>query len=193
MTSDRLLEVKVGKFHYAGTLRSLEFLELGPVFRKTSTRGMKLKLLVLEPVLYGKGDSRGYDKRGYLLCSDLNMSAETLIAAYLMRWEVEIIHQIWKTDLGTGDPQTRKHRIRAAMVAFYVLLQVAIRITFCEERTDAFGPLTKWASNKRTRFEKDQVKEGKPKPRYRATPTVIKHLIARALAPKGTKPPRLVA
>jgi hypothetical protein len=44
-----------------------------------------------------------------MLCSDLNMNAEDP-PAYLMRWEVEVIYRIWKTDLGIGDPQTRKHR-----------------------------------------------------------------------------------
>jgi hypothetical protein len=51
------------------------------------------------------------------------------------------------------------------MVAYYALRQVAVRISIGEERTDAFGPLTKWASNKRASFAKNQANEGKPKPR----------------------------
>jgi len=57
MAVGHLLEVKVGDFHYAGALRRLKYLELGPVFRKTSTKKMLLKLLVLEPVPY-QGPSR---------------------------------------------------------------------------------------------------------------------------------------
>jgi hypothetical protein len=110
-----------------------------------------------------------------------------------MRWELDVVHRVWKTDLGIGDAQTRKHRYRAAMVAYYALLQVAIHMTFGEERDQGFGPLTKWAANRRAWFEKKQLKEGKPKPKYRATPTEIKNLIVRATAPRGTKILPLVA
>ena len=193
MAVDRLLDVNLGKFHYAGALRDLKFLELGPVFRKNSTRSMRLKLLVLEPVPYGKGETRGYNRRAYLLSTDLDMPAADLIAAYLMRWELEVIHRIWKTDLGIGDPQTKKHRIRAAMAAYYALLQVANLLTFGEERSEGFGPLSKWAANRRAYFERCQVAEGKPKPKYRATPTEIKNLIVRANSPRGTKVLPLIA
>ena len=193
MAIDQLLEVKVGKFHYAGALRSLKFREKGPVFRKNSTRGKFLRLLILDPVPYGKGKTRGYNQRAFLLSTDLNLNAEMLIAAYLMRWELEVIHRIWKTDLGIGDAQVRKNRIPAAMAAYFALLLVANRLILGEERNEGYGPLTKWAANRRKWFEGEQAKDGKPKPRYRASPTELKTLLVTAMARKGAKVLALVA
>jgi hypothetical protein len=79
------------------------------------------------------------------------------------------------------------------MAAYYALLQVANLLTFGEERSEGFGQLPKWAANRRAYFERCQVAEGKPKPKYRATPTEIKNLIVRANSPRGTKVLSLIA
>ena len=70
---------------------------------------------------------------------------------------------------------------------------MATRLTFGEERIEGFGPLPKWVANRRAWFEDNQRKEGKPKPRYRASPTEIKNLHVRAMALKGSRVFRLVA
>ncbi len=124
MAVQHLLDVNVEKFHYAGRHRDLKFLAVGPVFRKTSTRRKLLRLLILEPVPFGRGPGqpKGYNRRAYLLTTDHSLPAKDLVQAYLMRWELEVIHRIWKTDLGIGDAQVRKHKIPAAMAAYYALL-----------------------------------------------------------------------
>ena len=104
-----------------------------------------------------------------------------------------MVHRIWKTDLGIGDARVKKHRVPAAMAAYYALLVTASRLTFGEERNDGFGLLPKWAACRRAYFERRQLMDGNPKPRYRASPTEIKTLIVRANAPKGVKVLALVA
>lgn len=62
-----------------------------------------------------------------------------------------------------------------------------------EERNDGFGRPTKWTANRRDWFEREQLSEGKPAPKYRASPTEIKAMLIRALAPKGATIRALVA
>jgi hypothetical protein len=195
MAMDRLLEAQAGRFHYAGAHRELRFLETGPLFRKTSTRKAPLKLLILEPVPYGRGKSKpkGYNKRAFLLTTALDTPPDVLIGAYLMRWELEVVHRIWKTDLGIGQAQVRKHRVPAAMAAYYALLVIANRIALGEERHPGFGPTPKWIAKRREYLEKEKVDQGKPKPRYRASPTEIKTLITRVLGTKWQPALPLVA
>jgi hypothetical protein len=160
----------------------LKYLAVGPVFRKTSTRNKLLRLIILEPVPYGKGESRGYNERAYLLTTDMSLPASDLTAFYLMRWELENIHRIFKTTLGLGDAQVQKQRLPSAIAAFYALLVVAVQLTQGEERHEGFGPLPKWTTNRRAFFEKMQLKDGKPAPRYRPSAEDIMALFRRAMA-----------
>ena len=189
------LQVNVGKFDYAGARRDLKFLAMGPVFRKTSTKKKLLRLMILEPVPYGrgKGKPKGYNLRAYLLTTDMNLPPETIIAAYLMRWELEVLHRIFKTDLGIGTAQVRKNKLAAAMVSYYALLMIATRLTQGQVRHAGYGPLPKWIATRRAWFERTELAEGKPAPVYRPSPTEIKTLIIRAMLPKGTRIHRLVA
>jgi hypothetical protein len=149
MATEEMLKVNLGKFHYAGAYREMKYLALGPVFRKTSTRDKLLRLMILEPVPYGKGESRGYNERAYLLTTDMSLPAEDLVAYYLMRWELENIHRIFKTTLGIGDAQVRKQRLPPAMAAYFTMLVVAIHLTQGDERHEGFGKLPKWTTNRR--------------------------------------------
>ena len=195
LAENRQLQVNVGKFDYAGSRRDLKFLAMGPVFRKTSTKKRLLRLMILEPVPYGrgKGKPKGYNLRAYLLTTDMTMPPEMIVMAYLMRWELEVLHRIYKTDLGVGTAQVRKHKLPAAMVAYYALLQIAIRLTQGQERHAGYGPLPKWRAMHRAWFTREQVKDGKPAPRFRPSPTDIKTITIRALVPKGTRIHPLVA
>ena len=85
MATDRALPVIQDDFHYGGDLRKLNYLAVGPVYRKHGTHKKPLRLLILEPVPFGKGESRGYNCRAYLLTTDFRLTTSALIQAYLDR------------------------------------------------------------------------------------------------------------
>ena len=188
-----LLPVLTGNFQYAGSLRPLEYRSAGPVFRKSSTGTKMLRLMILEPVPFGKGENAGYNERAYLLTTDMTLPPTDLVQFYLYRWELENIHRILKTTFGVGDAQVRHQRVASAMAAYFALMQVAIRLSQGEERHAGYGPLPKWIANRRASFTKLRLKDGKPAPVYRASATDIKTLFRKILAPKGTKVTALVA
>lgn len=49
----------------------------------------------------------GVKKWHYLVCTDLDLSAQTIISCYLVRWEVENFYRTAKQSLGWGDYQMR--------------------------------------------------------------------------------------
>ncbi|MDR2665445.1 MAG: hypothetical protein LBC21_04105 [Oscillospiraceae bacterium] len=65
-------------------------------------------------------DKMLYRDPAYLICSDMTMSLESLLQAYLWRWEIEVNFKEEKTVLGVGEAQVRKEESVRSAPAFYV-------------------------------------------------------------------------
>lgn len=90
-----------------------------------------LQLIVIRPVGYRltKQSPVLYRDPAYLICTDANMNLQTLLQAYLWRWEIEVNFRDQKTLLGCGKAQVRKeepcYKVPAFVTAVYGLFLVA--------------------------------------------------------------------
>ena len=184
-----------GDFHYGGAVRGLRFKTIGPLYRPLSTRKTLLRLLVLQPVPYGRGEGRGYNHRAYLLTTDLKNLPKDLIQSYLDRWQIEVLHRDLKSGLGLGQSQVwREHsiaRVHPALVATYAFLLIATLMTQGQQRTTTFGQLPKWRQNLLKWRTKKALLNGTTPPVPRPSVTDVTTLLRRAVTGKWT--PRLVA
>jgi len=100
--------------------------------RWKSSGSLCLALLVVRPVGYRirQGASRSYRQPAYLICTDLTLTPQQILQAYLWRWEIEVNFRDEKTLLGLGEPQVRNEaavRTTAAFTVFtYALLLLAL-------------------------------------------------------------------
>ena len=196
LAKDRSVPSYTGRFDYGGQERTLSFKVVSPVYRRHSTRKVPLKLMILAPVPYGHGTTRGYNKRAYLLTTSFHLSEEVLVQAYLDRWQIEVLHRDLKSGVGMGQAQVRTERsvdrIHSALAAAYALLLLAVRQTQGQERTDrGFGRLPKWRTNVRSWRARKAIAAGKQVPTYRPSVTDMTALLRQALA--DVRSHRLVA
>jgi len=76
------------------------------------------------------------------------VTPETLLEAYLLRWEIEVGFRDQKNWLGIGKAQVRNEssvkRTPAFMSACYSMLLMSSMKVFDDKRTEDFAPLPKW-------------------------------------------------
>ena len=76
------------------------------------------------------------------------VAPETLLEAYLLRWEIEVGFRDQKNWLGIGKAQVRNsvsvEKTPAFMSACYCMLLIASMKAFGDKRTEAFGQLPRW-------------------------------------------------
>jgi hypothetical protein len=79
-------------------------------------------LVVIRPLGYRprKKAKMLYRDPAYLICSDVTMALESLLQAYLWRWEIEVNFKEEKDVLGVGEAQVRKEESVRSAPAFYV-------------------------------------------------------------------------
>jgi hypothetical protein len=141
----RTAELRIGavrhEFHYK---------ELSNVLWRGGAGLRRLRLIVIAPQPYRtKGDGgKDYRQPAYLLTTDLQTPAETLIQIYIDRWQIEVNHRDEKDLLGVGQAQVWSEqsvpRQPAFIVALYSLLLLASLLEFGPGRTSAFAPLPRW-------------------------------------------------
>lgn len=108
-----------------------------------------LQLLIIRPLGYrlSKNSRMLYRQPAYLICTDANLSAQSLLQAYLWRWEIEVNFREEKTLMGCGQAQVRHpqsvERVPAFLVGIYSFLLLGAERT----RTDpaqVLLPRPKW-------------------------------------------------
>jgi len=108
-----------------------------------------LQLIVIRPVGYRltKKSPVLYRDPAYLICTDASMDLQTLLQAYLWRWEIEVNFRDQKTLLGCGQAQVRKEepcfKVPAFVTAVYGLFLVA-----ANKATQIELPRSKWYPRK---------------------------------------------
>ena len=113
---------------------------------------MPLQVVVIRPAGYRlrNGSKLLYRQPAFLICTDGKLDLQTLVQAYVYRWEIECNHRDEKSLLGVGQGQVRNpdavRRLPQLQVAGYSLLLLATLLSSGFERTGEFLPLAKWRS-----------------------------------------------
>ena len=114
----------------AGKVHAFEVKTMAAV-RWAGTGDRDARLVVVRPLAYRprQGARLLYRHPVYLLCTDPSLPVETLLQAYLWRWEIEVNFRDEKTVLGMGEAQVRTPEAVAAvprlMAAAYAFLLLA--------------------------------------------------------------------
>lgn len=135
----------------AGEMRDIPVKVMGPVYWRVSGVDLPLLLVVIKPAGYRsrKGGRLQYRRPAFLICTDPSLALETLVQAYLYRWEIECNHRDEKTLLGVGQGQVRNpqavRRLPQLQVAGYSLALLASLLASGFERGQhEYLPLPKW-------------------------------------------------
>lgn len=122
----------------------------------------QLQMIVLAPTPYHKrkGAKADYRQPAFLLCTDADMPADRVIAAYLQRWGIEVNFRDEKSLLGIGDAQVRNPKsvpsVPAFAVACYSLLLLATGRAFPEAGVSGW-PQPKWRTQRPRAFSLSQA------------------------------------
>lgn len=136
--------------HFGGAWRSIRYKEVNEVLWQRGAGTRKIRLLVVAPQPYkiSPGSRTNYRRPAYLLCTDLESPAVTILQAYFDRWQIEVNHREEKDTLGVGQAQVRSTqsvpRHPAFAVAGYSLLLLAGLKSFGPGRPESFMVLPKW-------------------------------------------------
>jgi hypothetical protein len=127
---DESIPWQTAKAYAAGKVHDFDIKIVSPV-RWKGTGERDLKLIVIRPLAYRptKGSKLQYREPAYLLCTAPNLSVETILQAYLWRWEIEVTFREEKTVLGLGEAQVRTDstvaNVPAFIAAIYAYLHLA--------------------------------------------------------------------
>lgn len=120
---------------------------------KSATAKHNLKLVVVRPLGYRltKGSKILYRKPAYLICTDTELDIQTLLQAYLWRWEIEVDFREEKSMLGCGQAQVRNPNSAETFPAFiaaaYAMLHIASHRAY-QKANNITIPRPKWYKKK---------------------------------------------
>ncbi len=155
---NELFPYKSTRAHYAGDFRQIRYKEFPEVFWKWSTRKKPLRLIILAPTPYRRTHKSKLEYRdpAYLLTTNFELSAETLIQKYLDRWQIEVNFEEEKQQMTLGKQQVWSQRsiprAPAFIVACYAALLLAGVLHFSDRRLEGvFEKLPKWRNKEPSR------------------------------------------
>lgn len=112
-----------------------------------------MQLVVIRPLGYRltKSSKMLYREPAYLICTDNELNINTLLQAYLWRWEIEVNFRDEKTLMGCGQAQVRSPEsiklVPAFIVAVYALLHLAAHRSL-KNADQIMLPRPKWYKKK---------------------------------------------
>jgi hypothetical protein len=115
--------------------------------RWKGTGDRDVRIVVIRPLSYrlSKSSRLLYRNPAYLICTDPDLCLETLVQAYVWRWEIELNFRDEKTVLGVGEAQVRNpnaaESVPALVTAAYAYLLLAAAEVSC---TASSLPRTRW-------------------------------------------------
>jgi len=118
------------KAYAAGKIHDFDVKVIGPI-RWKGAGARDLSLIVIRPLAYRptRKSKLLYRDPAYLLCSEVSLSVELVLQAYLWRWEIEVVFRDEKTLLGLGEAQVRTDpavaHVPAFVAAMYAYLHLA--------------------------------------------------------------------
>ncbi|HLJ78572.1 MAG TPA: hypothetical protein VKT75_14215 [Acidobacteriaceae bacterium] len=146
---DSIPVVKVRCFA-AGEVRDIPVKVVRTVFWRKAGPDMPLQLVVIKPLGYRlrKGSKLLYRQPAFLICTDPQLDLQTLLQAYIDRWEIECNHRDEKSLIGAAQGQVWNPlavtRLPQFQVAIYSLLLLASILAYGFQRTAVYLPLPRW-------------------------------------------------
>lgn len=134
------------KAYAAGRVHDFEVKTLEAV-RWLGTGNVNVRLVVIRPLAYRprKGARLLYRDPAYLICTDPNLPLETLLQAYLWRWQIEVNFRDEKTLLGMGEAQVRTQESVAKAPMFTAACYAILQLAAAQTGMTVQGlPLPKW-------------------------------------------------
>ncbi len=134
----------------AGAVRQIPVKILSTVYWRKAGPDMPLLLVVIKPLGYRlrKGSKLLYRQPAFLICTDPQLDLQTLLQAYIDRWEIECNHRDEKSLTGVAQGQVWNPlavtRLPQFQVAIYSLLLLASILAYGFQRTATYLPLPKW-------------------------------------------------
>ena len=116
----------------------------------TALRNQPCSVCAVKGQYYSKYGKRQHTHPAFLVMTGdiAGVAPETLLEAYLLRWEIEVGFRDQKNWLGIGKAQVRNsvsvRKTPAFMSACYSMLLLASMKAFDDKRTEAFGQLPRW-------------------------------------------------
>ena len=150
MLADERISLHTVTIRAGGRCHHLKYKIVSRACWPKATRNTPVRLILIKPLGYRlrKGAKLLYRQPAYLLAVGEHTDVETLIRAYLARWEIEVSFRDEKTILGVGKAQVWNElsirRTPAFHVACYSCLLLASIRCFADRRTEAFAPLSPW-------------------------------------------------
>jgi hypothetical protein len=134
----------------AGEVRQIPVKILRNVYWRKAGPDLRLLLVVIKPLGYRlrKGSKLLYRQPAFLICTDPELDLQTLLQAYVDRWEIECNHRDEKSLIGVAQGQVWSPKAVARLpqfqVAIYSLLLLASILAYGFQRTAAYLPLPLW-------------------------------------------------
>lgn len=128
----------------AGKKQRFEIKTVAPV--RWSGAGQKdVRVVAIRPLAYRprKGARLLYRDPVYLVCSDPDLALQSLLQAFVWRWEIEINFRDEKTVLGVGEAQVRTQAAVQAVTSFVVAAYAFLLLAGAQTGRIAL-PLPKW-------------------------------------------------
>ena len=147
---DQSMETIQVRCFAAGKFHDIPVKVLRRVYWRKAGVDLPLQVIVIKPLGYRlrNGSKLLYRKPAFLICTDLKLDLQTLIQAYIYRWEIECNHRDEKSLLGVAQGQVwNPHAVRRLpqlQVASYSLLLLASLLSSGFQRTADYLPLPKW-------------------------------------------------
>jgi hypothetical protein len=147
---DESIPVQPVKAFIAGRVQNINVKTVTPRFWSKAGADKPLRLVVIKPLGYrlSAGSKLLYRDPAFLICTDVNLSIDALVQAYVYRWEIECNHRDEKSFIGVAEGHVRNpeavRRLPQLQVASYSLLLLASLLSHGFGRTGDFLPLPKW-------------------------------------------------
>lgn len=143
-----IYQTSIVKAYAAGKIHDFKIKVINNVRWKSSGK-MNLKLIIIKPLGYRLNKSAHilYRDPAYLISTHSDTAIESILQAYLWRWEVEVNFRDEKTIMGCGQAQVRTKEMVESVpsfsVATYGLLQLA-NLIMNYKRNDSVLSRPKW-------------------------------------------------
>lgn len=134
----------------AGEMRELPVKVVRRIYWRNAGSDLPLLLVVVRPLGYRlrNGSKLLYRQPAFLICTDPELDLQTLVQAYVDRWEIECNHRDEKSLIGVAQGQVWSPkavtRLPQFQVAIYSLLLLASILAYGFQRTAAYLPLPLW-------------------------------------------------
>jgi hypothetical protein len=134
----------------AGEVRQIPVKVVRTVYWRKAGPDLPLLLVVIKPLGYRlrKGSKLLYRQPAFLICTDPQLDLQTLLQAYIDRWEIECNHRDEKSLIGVAQGQVWNPQAVARLpqfqVAIYSLLLLASILAYGFTRTATYLPLPLW-------------------------------------------------